>query len=96
MHMTWLIQCACAAFDVQPADVADQAVVFLDPLEAMFTDDNTSLEVWHFLTVVDTLEVGVGEISLADARALEEDFDVGEEVGRLALAADWWVDGCFT
>lgn len=61
-----------------------------DNFDIIVNPDKGDLEIWHNRVVVkdDELENEGAEISLTDARKIEEDFEVGEEVSEPILIKD--------
>lgn len=61
-----------------------------DHFDIIVNPDKGDLEIWHNRIVVedDELEDESAEISLTDARKIEEDFEVGEEVSEPVLIKD--------
>ncbi|MBV7441248.1 transcription termination factor NusA [Weeksellaceae bacterium TAE3-ERU29] len=61
-----------------------------DNFDIIVNPDKGDLEIWHNRVVVedDELEDDSAEISLTDARKIEEDFEVGEEVSEEVKIAD--------
>ena len=61
-----------------------------DNFDIIVNPDKGDLEIWHNRVVVedDELEDEGAEISLTDARKIEEDFEVGEEVSEEVKIAD--------
>ncbi len=61
-----------------------------DHFDIIVNPDKGDLEIWHNRTVVDddAVEDESAEISLTDARKIEPDFEVGEEVSEPVLIAD--------
>ncbi len=65
-----------------------------DHFDIIVNPDKGDLEIWHNRTVVadDELEDESAEISLTDARKIEPDFEVGEEVSDIVDSAAYPVN----